>query len=51
MMCDYCGKEIEEPPRFELTYRAGDGQLSHNICSENCLVAFAVGSPSVGGRP
>lgn len=50
-MCDYCGVRIEEPVTFELIYRAGQGEIAHSICSENCLVAFAVGSPTIGGKP
>jgi len=49
--CHYCGAKIEETPMFELIHYAGDGQLTQQLCSENCLVALAVGSPTIGGRP
>lgn len=50
-VCHYCGGQIDGNPEFILTHCAGEGQLEQRLCSENCLVALAVGSPTIGGRP
>lgn len=50
-MCHYCGGEIEGQPSFVLTHYAGSGKIEQRLCSENCLVALAVGSPTIGGKP
>lgn len=49
-VCHYCGAELEAA-KFELTHHAGDGKIEQRLCSENCLVALAVGSPTIGGKP
>lgn len=47
--CHYCGRQLEAEPTFSVTLRTGEGELTNHLCSEPCLVAYAVGTPIGGG--